>query len=690
MNLFQKYGIKEVADVVFYSINAIGDEEFYTPVLFLDTLKVSTLEKTAEKVEAKGGKGNKKLITWNFGKEITLNLEDALFSPASMSMIWGGRLNSKLSDYTSAIVKSNVANKYGDLNYSIKAYPSPALTDNEWEIIFEKAENLGLFGKDFGDTSLNDKYSRKYVLSGDSDKDMYIKENRQYLIDQYFVRNREQENYLTEDDALPYLDENFTVKLKETDENNYNGRDYKTLLFTNNGNFQNSYKRANSSFTFEPQFLIPYGIPDYTTKPDANGYISTVKELGNFNLQQLIENSTKKTDYYECPIYFQYCYKAQTSSGYLGTGANDIGSTISIENSSDSSGFFSEIIMLKIRYRLSEDGQRMILDDKIKSFFRRRDSKDYLPDSNHDTFWIGQAPAGYRVGYRSNDDISSNLDSDAGWFTFKYCSDQLKLIKNLFPNLLDTIEYEKKKAMPEKLIRGLMDEISSLNKLGKIETDFNDIEVIDRMEKCIVKNREGLTISTEKQKENLFRYYSNDSSSSYTIYYDAKTMLPLFHIEDGIINTFDGDNFTIKLGTVYYKWTRTVKYKNANSDGILGKTLVIDAETFPDDYKIVGETYIRNQKTGKDQRYQFTIYRANVSSDTSVTLEAEGDPTTFSMQIDVLTPPNDIMMELKQYDVEEDILEGGTRIVPQKSTYSYTPTNVEYAEEVSEKNEEIY
>ena len=167
-------------------------------------------------------------------------------------------------------------------------------------------------------------------------------------------------------------------------------------------------------------------------------------------------------------------------------------------------------------------------------------------------------------------------------------------------------------------------------------------------------------------------------------------MLPLFHIEDGIINTSDGDNFTIKLGTVYYKWTRTVKYKNANSDGILGKTLVIDAETFPDDYKIVGETYIRNQKTGKDQRYQFTIYRANVSSDTSVTLEAEGDPTTFSMQIDVLTPPNDIMMELKQYDVEEDILEGGTRIVPQKSTYSYTPTNVKYVKEVSEKNDEIY
>ena len=31
-------------------------------------------EKTAEKVEAFGGKGNKKLITWNFGKNITLEL----------------------------------------------------------------------------------------------------------------------------------------------------------------------------------------------------------------------------------------------------------------------------------------------------------------------------------------------------------------------------------------------------------------------------------------------------------------------------------------------------------------------------------------------------------------------------------------------------------------------------------------
>jgi hypothetical protein len=56
----------------------------------------------------------------------------------------------------------------------------------------------------------------------------------------------------------------------------------------------------------------------------------------------------------------------------------------------------------------------------------------------------------------------------------------------------------------------------------------------------------------------------------------------------------DTDHFKLKMGTIYYKWTRTVKYKNGTDDGILGRTFVIDADTFPDAYRIVGETYIRD------------------------------------------------------------------------------------------------
>ena len=86
-SILDRYGIKEVADVTFYEIKDDGTPG--KPVLFLDTLKVSTIEQTAESADARGGKGNPKLITWDYGKEITVNIEDALFSPKSMAIMLG-------------------------------------------------------------------------------------------------------------------------------------------------------------------------------------------------------------------------------------------------------------------------------------------------------------------------------------------------------------------------------------------------------------------------------------------------------------------------------------------------------------------------------------------------------------------------------------------------------------------------
>ena len=82
-NLLEKYGIKEVADVTFYDIDSGA------PVLYLDTLKVSTIEQTAENTSARGGKGNPELIIWDYNKEITVTLEDALYSAKSMALMFG-------------------------------------------------------------------------------------------------------------------------------------------------------------------------------------------------------------------------------------------------------------------------------------------------------------------------------------------------------------------------------------------------------------------------------------------------------------------------------------------------------------------------------------------------------------------------------------------------------------------------
>lgn len=86
-SILDRYGIKEVADVTFCKIDEDGKRG--APVLYLDTLKVSTIEQTAETSDARGGKGNPKLVSWDYGKEITVSLEDALFSAKSMSLMFG-------------------------------------------------------------------------------------------------------------------------------------------------------------------------------------------------------------------------------------------------------------------------------------------------------------------------------------------------------------------------------------------------------------------------------------------------------------------------------------------------------------------------------------------------------------------------------------------------------------------------
>lgn len=90
-SILDRYGIKEVADVTFWKLESDGSHS--VPVLYLDTLKVSTIEQTAEQADARGGKGNPKLITWDYGKEITVTLEDALFSAKSMSIMFGNGAN---------------------------------------------------------------------------------------------------------------------------------------------------------------------------------------------------------------------------------------------------------------------------------------------------------------------------------------------------------------------------------------------------------------------------------------------------------------------------------------------------------------------------------------------------------------------------------------------------------------------
>ena len=110
VNIFDKYGIKQVANVYFEALENDIPAGVYKGdiVLFLDTLKVSTIETSAENVAAQGGWGNPRLISWDYGKEINVTLTDALMSLESLRFMMGGAIKNT-EDGTSKVVVRRTA-----------------------------------------------------------------------------------------------------------------------------------------------------------------------------------------------------------------------------------------------------------------------------------------------------------------------------------------------------------------------------------------------------------------------------------------------------------------------------------------------------------------------------------------------------------------------------------------------------
>ena len=146
-SILDKYGIKEVADVVFYELDSKGAPS--APVLYLDSLKVSTIEQSAETVDATGGKGNVKLLTWDTNKEITLTLEDALFSAKSLGIMFGGTM--KNNGAAQEVLKTAKASEVTEVSTTAngsKTYFKFTLKNKEYAILKTQATYFKYEGTD--------------------------------------------------------------------------------------------------------------------------------------------------------------------------------------------------------------------------------------------------------------------------------------------------------------------------------------------------------------------------------------------------------------------------------------------------------------------------------------------------------------------------------------------------------------
>lgn len=174
-----------------------------------------------------------------------------------------------------------------------------------------------------------------------------------------------------------------------------------------------------------------------------------------------------------------------------------------------------------------------------------------------------------------------------------------------------------------------------------------------------VKDANGV-VSAERKKVYIWAGVSSSGSKPAkpgdAVDYDSKMF--------SVVGLFDEDGTEVKSGgnsiddmsevcgatlTAGHKYF--LKYRVA----VKSTVMEINADVFPGTYYVTGDTYVRSDKTGKDQFFQFIIPKAKMTSEQTITLEAEGDPSTFSMNLTVLRPEDGDMLKLVQYDIDETV-----------------------------------
>lgn len=642
--------------------------------MYLDTLKVSTLEQTADQTSARGGKGNPELITWDFGKEISLSLEDALYTPASQSLMWGGKFGikkPKVQGLWNPLVYPK--DEYGRTLYIEKTVHGiteiePATTPKTATI-----DDLGInivFDSTTGKWNVTDTESDankeafaslvQFICPCDTETKFAsfapAKADYKYTdIDGLYTGYKCPKGYPTGDAES---EESTIAQLVKTYYWNIGDNAIRTYLAEGEAH-QSSWYHGRPEMA--ELAIDNYGGFNFTT------YNMNVKTGALADDVITIDDAESDSFCIYTPA--NSCDSIDgDASDVCGTTAEAYGyewnnvdmKMVSFEGDQDI--YYLEGVNL--RYRIPRNSAEKEIMVARKGLYET----EY--DANENPKWVNVSGAEEITSIMNL--TRQNTPRQSYGYSIEPYDATIKFFMNVaikIPMADTSVDYYVRVPL------GTFYIISDWNFGGStaydmiypIESGMENVSVLDRMEKCKATQTFAIDANKNLAMAN-YRYMQEYSEAPLTVYIDPKTMKPFeanasqFIRQNGSV--IKGNLHIVKQHEIYYKWTRTI----APEYTTLGHRIIVDAEHFPGVYRIVGETYARSRDDGKDQRYQFEIPLAKLSAETNLTLQADGDPTTFNMNFKVLRRDDGVMMKLTQYDVNcntyDGYTSGSTKVVP--------------------------
>ena len=542
------------------------------PAIVFDTLKVSTVEKTADNAWATGGHGNARLINWDYNKQINVTLEDAVCSPASLSLCWNGILsadwnNGNVDINTGVCSCKNPVQRISRIEPAI--YPRTGNDPSE-HLVGRMLPQTGEEGYDM------DLLNKSEVTDGTRIQGVGQVAGHSYkwrLIIESGVRSVAQ---------VP--DRFFDSK----------GRSYpidwnrKVSVFNGEAPTASNFKDA-----------IIYRIGDGGTLRNPHPYIIFDAWMDNHG--NGVDGATMSLQEYLTEY--------------------DFNATTEIKNSNDglvnSDGTDGANVAHNIPYSDYSANKLSIKEAKYLA----------IVVDNNDTYHAF-------VGKKDTGETSTTTDSHIEWY-----SPAEGVITSQFTGLDMWIRFSSINVLNYFLLTKYEQDIL------RIAPAFRSAPA-DSVDEQGNKTPAAATVNTGKTEINEYDKNTNairDCEGKLWAYINPRTMQP-----------FD-DDYWFHQGEPYYIKSLTIA---PDGQKIKGNQITVQADEWPGMYMMVGETWIRNRDTGKDERLQIKIPLCKVRSDQTLTLTADGEPTVFSLNLEVAKPKSGAMMEITAYEIATKMKEG--------------------------------
>lgn len=207
------------------------------------------------------------------------------------------------------------------------------------------------------------------------------------------------------------------------------------------------------------------------------------------------------------------------------------------------------------------------------------------------------------------------------------------------------------------------------NFIDPMNNGLKDRKVFEKFENLIADRRFAIDVNKNIKSYNL-SLLPEYSKTNITVYYNPKTMKPYeandYYFKKANGTVLEKGNYAIiEKGEQYYKWTRMIAEPGVS----LGQTVTLNKWNFPFNFKLVGETYIRD-RYNDDYHYQIELDNCAILDNININLASAGEPTVVNIKMKALTNYNGDIGRLTIYKQED---KQGAEIPQQKK---YLPLDV--------------